>query len=148
MSHQKVFPKQVHYYYFFNHLHARSISFFNFDYLVHSLHIWNHNNFRNLFLAYCLLYWALEWLLAVSLNVLQLSAFFIRDRQNFSPSIIWVISWKAPCVFITDDKLHTSWPIILESILRHTLHKKNNTYQVRLVSLLWFLRPKERLTGF
>ena len=84
----------------------------------------------------------------MSLTVLQLSILFIRDLQNFSPSINWEISWKALCVFITDDKLHTSWPIILKIILRHTLHKKNNTYQVCLVSLLWFLRPKQRLVGF
>ena len=122
--------------------------FSNFDYMVQSLHIWNPNNVRNLFLSFCLLDWALEWPLTVSLNVLQLSIIFIRDRQNFSPSINVEISWKASCVFITDDKLHTSWPIILKIILRHILHKKNNTYQVRLVSLLWFLRPKERLTSF
>ena len=95
-----------------------------------------------------LLYWAFEWPLAVSLTVLQLSTFFIRDWQNFCPSINWEISWKAPCVFITDDKLHTSWPIFFKIILRHTLHKKNNTYQVCLVNLLWFLRPKKRLVGF
>ena len=116
--------------------------------MVQSLHIWNHNNFRNLSLVCCLLYWALEWPLAVSLNVLQLSTYFIRDRQNFYPSINWEISWKAPCIFITDDKLHTSWPMILKTVLRHILHKKNNTYQVCLVSLLWFLCPKERLAGF
>ena len=132
----------------FNHLHAHSISVSNFDYMVQSLHIWNHNNFRNFFFACCLLYWALEWPLAVSLNVLQFSTYFIRDRHNFCPSINWENSWKAPCVFITDDKLHTSWPIILKIILRHTLHKKNNTYQVCLVSLLWFLRLKECLAGF
>ena len=122
--------------------------FSNFDYMVQSLHIWNHNKFRNLFLACCLLYWALEWPLAVSLTVLQLPIFFIRDLQNFSPSINREISWKALCVVITDDKLHTSWPIIFKIILRHTLHKKNNTYQVCLVSLLSFLCPKERLAGF
>ena len=65
---------------------------------------------------------------------------FSSTIDKISLSLInWEIPWKASCVFITDDKLHTSWPIILKIILRHILHKKNNTYQVRLVSLLWFL---------